>query len=414
MPRLKNAVPKYRRHKASGQAIVTIGGRDHYIGPHGTQASKDAYDRIIGEWLASGRLDAPFNGGGSVSVTEVLSEFWIWCQDYYRKNGKKTTEVDDYRRVIKAAREAYGDTPASMFGPLSLKAVRQQWIDKGMARSTINRNQRRLVRIFKWAAAEEMISPNIWQALASVEGLRKGRTAAPEAKPIPPVAIDRVETVMPYLSPVLRAMIRVQLLTGMRPGEVCRLRPVDIDRSGNVWEYRPDGHKTEHHDRKRTVYIGPQAQEVLQPFLFRDPDASCFSASESREWYRAEASAKRTTPPSCGNSRGKRSGIKRPAKNPRAPRGHFDASSYGHAVARACEKAWPPPPTMTSDAEIKAWNKRHRWSPNQLRHTRATEIRKRFGLEAAQVILGHASADVTQVYAERDAELARRIMGEAG
>jgi integrase len=54
-----------------------------------------------------------------------------------------------------------------------------------------------------------------------------------------------------------------------------------------------------------------------------------------------------------------------------------------------------------------------RWSPNQLRHTAATQIRREFGLEAAQVILGHSKADVTQVYAERDlakgAEVARRI-----
>ncbi len=42
------------------------------------------------------------------------------------------------------------------------------------------------------------------------------------------------------------------------------------------------------------------------------------------------------------------------------------------------------------------------WAPNRLRHARATEIRRTYGLEAAQVILGHAKADVTQVYAERD------------
>lgn len=414
MPRLKNAVPKYRRHKASGQAVVSIGGKDHYLGPHGTQASKDAYDRIIGEWLASGRLDAAFNGGRVVTVRQVLWGFRVWCEEYYRKNGKQTTEVDDYRRVIKAVRESYGETPAAEFGPLALKAVRQQWIDKGMARSTINRHQRRVVRMFKWAAAEEMISPSVWQALSSVEGLRKGRTVAPEAKPVPPVAIERVEAVIPHLSPVVQGMIRVQLLTGMRPGEVCRLRPIDLDRSATVWEYRPEGHKTEHHDRKRTVYIGPQAQAVLQPFLFRDPTAHCFSAAESRQWYRDQAEAKRRTPPSCGNARGRKHGKTRRPRQSRQPRSHFDSCSYGHAIAGACEKAWPPPATMTSDAEIKAWNERHRWSPNQLRHTRATEIRKRFGLEAAQVILGHASADVTQVYAERDAELARRIMGEAG
>jgi site-specific recombinase XerC len=58
--------------------------------------------------------------------------------------------------------------------------------------------------------------------------------------------------------------------------------------------------------------------------------------------------------------------------------------------------------------------KDHRWSPNQLRHAAATEIRQRFGLEAAQVVLGHSRADVTQVYAERDNGLAAKIMSEVG
>ena len=48
MPRLTKSVPKYRKHRASGQAIVTLNGRDHYLGPHRTQASRIEYDRLIG------------------------------------------------------------------------------------------------------------------------------------------------------------------------------------------------------------------------------------------------------------------------------------------------------------------------------------------------------------------------------
>ncbi len=63
--------------------------------------------------------------------------------------------------------------------------------------------------------------------------------------------------------------------------------------------------------------------------------------------------------------------------------------------------------------ELREWQSQHHWSPNQLRHTAATEIRKRHGLEAAQVILGHSQLGVTQVYAERDiakgTEVARLI-----
>jgi hypothetical protein len=55
MLRLTNTVPKYRKHKQSGQAIITLNGRDYLLGPHGTRASKIEYDRLIGEWLQHGR-----------------------------------------------------------------------------------------------------------------------------------------------------------------------------------------------------------------------------------------------------------------------------------------------------------------------------------------------------------------------
>jgi integrase len=54
------------------------------------------------------------------------------------------------------------------------------------------------------------------------------------------------------------------------------------------------------------------------------------------------------------------------------------------------------------------------WSPNQLRHAAATEIRKKFGLEAAQVVLGHSTADITQVYAERNQALAAQVIRQIG
>jgi integrase len=55
-----------------------------------------------------------------------------------------------------------------------------------------------------------------------------------------------------------------------------------------------------------------------------------------------------------------------------------------------------------------------RWSPNQIRHTTGTELRRKYGLEGAQVVLGHRKADTTQLYAERDLAKAAEIMREVG
>ena len=123
------------------------------------------------------------------------------------------------------------------------------------------------------------------------------------------------------------------------------------------------------------------------------------------------------------------------AKRAKAPkrrlREKYDRGSYGLAIDRACDRAFPPPGdlaqrdgethtrwwgrlTAAQRAEVEAWRKAHRWHPNQLRHSFATRVRKQHGLEAAQVLLGHARADVTQVYAERNEALAARLVATLG
>ena len=53
MPKISQSLPKYRKHHASGQAIVKLSGHDHYLGPHRTKVSRLEYDRPNAEWLAA-------------------------------------------------------------------------------------------------------------------------------------------------------------------------------------------------------------------------------------------------------------------------------------------------------------------------------------------------------------------------
>lgn len=50
---------------------------------------------------------------------------------------------------------------------------------------------------------------------------------------------------MPFLSTIVADMVQLRRLTGYWPSEICQLRPVDVDRSSDVWRYVVDGHKTE-------------------------------------------------------------------------------------------------------------------------------------------------------------------------
>ena len=47
--------PAYRLHKPTGRAVVRLNGHDHYLGKHNTPESRAEYDRLIAEWLTSGR-----------------------------------------------------------------------------------------------------------------------------------------------------------------------------------------------------------------------------------------------------------------------------------------------------------------------------------------------------------------------
>jgi len=427
MPRLTHQVPKYRKHRASGQAIVTIAGKDHYLGPHGTKASHALYDRLVAEYLSAGRQVIEPAKASSVTVVEVLAAFWRHCKLYYVKDGKPTHERAAFKRIICDVRKLYGSVPAADFGPRSLKAIRQIWLTRKQSRRTINQSARRLVGIYRWAASEEMIPVAIPQALATVAGLKRGRTEAHDPPPVTPVDIWVVERTIPHLPEIIRDMVRIQLLTGMRPGEICKLRPADVNRAEDVWEYRPTSHKTEHHGRSRVVFIGPEAQAVLKPYLLRDAIAACFSPTESVAAFQQAKHAARKTALSCGN----RPGTNRKASPKKKPQSQYDPSSYRRAIHRACDEAFPPTEPLQKRADettkefldrlneseklaLVKWQSNQRWSPNQLRHSAATEIRRKFGLEAAQVILGHAAADITQVYAERDAEKAREVVRQIG
>src|SRR5262249_24538118 len=151
--------------------------------------------------------------------------FLDYAEDHYRRaDGTPTNELPQYCQTFRLVRQLYGHTPAREFGPRSLKALRQRMIDAGWTRKLVNQRVGRVRRVFKWAASEELIPAAVYQSLATVTGLQAGRTEARETDPVEPVAEEHVRATLPFLQPGLRAMVQVQLLTGMRPGEVCQLR----------------------------------------------------------------------------------------------------------------------------------------------------------------------------------------------
>jgi integrase len=414
MPRLVHSSPKYRKHKASGQAVVTISGRDHYLGLYRSKASRREYDRLVGEWLARDRQPLLRDADG-LTVAELAARYLAFASKKYVRQGQPTAEQHHIRTALRHLLRPYDNHLAADFSPMCLKVVRQSMIESGWARNYVNSQVGVLVRMFKWAVTERLLPASVHASLDLVDGLRRGESAARETAKRSGIDDTTVAATLPHLSPTVRAMIELQRATGARPGEICVLRPCDIDRSGQVWEYRPMQHKGQLHDRDRCIYIGPNGQAILRPFLLRPADAFCFSPVESVGWHRAERHDARTTPESCGNA----IGTNRKRRPKRLPRGKYDVASYPRAIHRACDEAFQPANELAKRssetteawlarltdpqrAELRRWQSAHRWSPHQLRHTMATRVRKEFDIEAAKAVLGHSATNVTGIYAEVD------------
>jgi integrase len=424
MPRLVHKPPAYSLHKPSGQAKVKDQGRVIYLGKYGSPESWEKYHRFLAERY--GRKD--FIGQQKIepsadplTITELAVRYFRHCEQYYVKNGMVTNQVTMIRLALKVLRQLYGSTSIKDFGPVNLKACRAEFIRQGLSRGECNRRTNLIKQAFRWATENELAPRGLYHDLCSVQGLRKGRSEARETTPVGPVPYPVVDRTLEHVSPTVAAMVRLQLASAMRPGELVMMRACDLNMNGPIWEYRPGSHKTEHFEVSKVIMLGPKAQEVIRPFLCLDISGYLFSPRRVVAQQAEEMRAARKSPlwPSHAEQQAKR----RAARGRRSLKDHYNVNAYRRAIARACDKAFPHPglsgikaKDMTPEqrAELDAWRKSHRWHPHQLRHSAATIIRKKFGIEAAQAILGHSQLDTSELYAEKSLDAARAVAKEIG
>ncbi len=394
MARPRNTVPTVRYHKPSDSAYcdfrdpVTDRRRSICLGRWGSKEAKLEHARVLSE-LASGRADP----GESATVSELCLAFIKWAQTYYVKDGKPTGEMHPLKDAIKVLRQTHGHVNVNEFTPRAMVAVRDRMVALDWCRTTINKQVARIRRAFKWGVSEMLVAPATLTALSAVAPLKEGRSQAREKERVTAVPDEVVADTLPHLSVVVRAMVQLQRLAGMRPGEVVRLRPCDVDTSGSVWTYTPSRHKCEHLGRLRVVMFGPRAQAVLTPFLTGDPQAYCFNPRESvaelRERQKADRAAR------AGGSGGDR---KVKATDPkRRAGGRYTTSSFTHAIKAGVGRANERRARLAGEDN---YDPLPEWSGNQLRHAAAAEIAERMDLEKARATLGHSAPAMTQNYAK--------------
>jgi integrase len=418
--------------------------RDYRLGEHGTPESREMYHRLIAEWEANDRrwprdvgMPAARSGGVPMepTIAEIAIAHWRWVE-----SGHRAKRASNIHVTLRLLRRMDGSTPATEYGPKRLLLLREAMVRgeaggdeprKPWSRRTTNDRVRIVVAMFRWAVARELVPEHVYRALTAVEPLKRGRGGAKEPARIGPVPEEAIKATRPHMSRQVRALVDLQLLTGARPGELLGLRAIDLETDGpdGVWTYRPREHKNAHRGHERVIVLGPRAQEVIALFLAgRAVDAPLFSPAEAEADRLAAKHAARKTPLTYGN----RPGTNRKAEPRRRAGDTYTTGSYRRAIAYACDAAFPPPaPLARRDDETKAewmarlspadrarlreWQRAHRWHPHRLRHSAATRLRREHGLEIAQLVLGHSSAERTDaVYAQRDIDRVVGVMQKIG
>lgn len=407
-------IPKYRRH-STGKGFVEWGGKRHYFpGTFNSPESVAAYKRFIRPLVDDTKPGIVLAPGEPLTIYMVAAKYMTEARTWTAKRGTPSPERYHVDAMVRFLVADHGSLPIAEFGPKALRAVRDKMIEARkvkavsktvngkttwvrrptegrLSRAYINDQVARVKRFFWWAAAEEYVPASVAESLRAIRSItrgdarRMGAAAPPEARKVRPADAKAIAAARAHMSPTLLAMSDTLQLTGMRPDELCIMRPMDLDRGQKIWEYRPSRFKTEHAADERVYFLGPRVQKILAPLLGREPEAFLFSPRESVSWFNEQRwKAAKTTK-------------RRIPKTSRRLNDCFTPGSFRQALARATRKA----------------NAAH-WFPYQVRHLHGTNVRKRFKLEGAQVALGHARADVTQLYAERDQDLARRIAAEIG
>lgn len=389
-------IPLRRLHKPSGQDRVRYRGRDLYFGKHCSPESDRRYNAWLSQLLA-GITDPPTRLE-TLTVVELVERFLGMAKSRYSSG-----EFHNLKQAMRAVLAKHRHTYIASFGPRALIDVRSWMIERNWPRRRINEQVGRIRRMFRWGVSQEMVHIHTVLALRELLPLRAGEIhdgrMLPESSAVRPATDSQIDAVLEQLAPTLRAMVSVHRLTGMRPGELFIMRPIDIDRSGKVWIYRPAKYKQQWAGKSLGYAIGPRAQHILESFLDRPEREFLFKPSQTVKERRVIRAAARKT-------NLQPSQLARSANAPgRAISECYNRTSYRNALARAVRRI------AKGDSEAFA---ALYFAPNQVRHTKATALRAEHGIESARIALGHSDITTTLVYAEADLEKAKQIAWASG
>ncbi len=377
MPRKKSQLrlPKLRRG-TNNQAFIEYKLKRHYLGVWGTDEVNQRYAECLKQ-IVSAKQVVPRKRAKSETECTLNGLIQRYLQTAEMRSSPKEFRED--KRALLNLSDFCGTTPGDEFGPLALTAfqtycmtlkdqrAKDQAAAQLVSRTYVNKIVKRVRHFIKWCCANEKIPAEQYHKLQTVRPLMIGDPGTRESDPILPVDDEIVQATLPFMKPVIATMVQMQLLCGMRPGEVCRMKMSDIDRKLDIWLYKVQRHKRTRNGQVLYKALNVTAQAVLKDYLREDPDEPLFSPLES-EVLRVSQNIR--------------------ARRRKKIRNYYDTESYNQAIENAIKKA------KRAGVEIPHWH------ALQIRHSSGTQVSQLLGQQAAQRWLGHKNLNTTNIYTE--------------
>lgn len=386
-PAKARRMPKLSRH-STGQARVVLGGKTYYCGVWGSPEAYARYAELLRQWKENGEQPAqraPHAAQAVLKIRDLTAQFLdhIDATGRYQKNGKPTGQRAMFVNVIDSLTKFAGNIPMVRCTEATLVAWRDQLErNRKITRRGINRKVTMMLQIFKWGRARGLVPKIVWADVAALEPLKRGEVGdRPEhGRPRRAVTVEEVEKVAAHCCPHVAALLRLQSLCGMRPGEALAMRWADIDKgtidgdTSGAWLYVvPGGGKTAHHGHVTRYILPKAAQEVLEQFP-ATPLAPIFSPAaamaERRRRRRAQRKSKLTPSQKARDANALRDYARQ-----------WGINEYRHHVLRACISAGVAP-----------------FTPHEVRHGFVTWAANTLSLGAAAAAANHRNVTTTQRY----------------
>ncbi len=145
--------PSYRLHSRSGQGIVTIAGRTYYLGKYGSAESKSKYHRLKAEYIASGLSDT-----FGVPASHVKDK-QVWEAKVQTQKVAFEKAAADYDKAVETqGRSAEEMNKAALKGARGLLDAAKGWTQLGLIGEE---NSKKLLESLVYVEGRDLFQINV-------------------------------------------------------------------------------------------------------------------------------------------------------------------------------------------------------------------------------------------------------------